>query len=1048
MKKILLFMISTVFAFASYAQVTTSGVSGIITDQNDEPLLGAVVTAIHTPSGSRYAAATNIEGRYTIQGMRSGGPYAITVAYVGYQSLETTDLTLKLGETFTLSGALQEGIDIEGVEVVSTSASRFNASKTGAAMNFSSSDIDATPTVSRSVYDVAKLSPFINTYDEGISFAGTSNRYNSFQIDGAVSNDMFGLSDSGTNGGQTGSNGISLDAIEEIQVVLAPFDVRQSGFTGGGINAITKSGTNTFKASAYMYYNNENFTGTTAGEVAEGESREKIAEKTTQTYGFTAGGAFIKDKLFGFVSVEKSKNTEPIDYYPSVSSSYLSASTAQSIIDRYYEATGITESYNTSTPTNDRESIDILARLDYNINDNHKLMLRYQYKDASDDNYGAYSSSYYFNNSGYTIDNTTHSIVAELNSRFTNEISNEFRAGYTRVRDFRSVGYYGPTAIINNVDFGTDSSGESRTGTVYIGTERYSGANKVNQDVVTISDNVSYYYGAHTFTAGTHNEIYSIGNTYISNATGTYSYDSLDDFLNDSAYQFAYTYAVYEDNQEYMPMMNAAQFGFYIQDEWKPTNNFSLTAGLRADIATIFNTPTVNEDFNSSSVANNGEHMVGRNPKAQVLWSPRVGFRYFTDDTHKSLLRGGTGIFTGRVPFVWMHNAFSNNGVDKKSITVKSDVPSFSNDASTEGTASSETINIVSEDFKYPQVWRTNLAYEYNFSNGWKATIEGLFTKNINDIRYTNVAVVDNGKKVFTVSEAAADESNVATYYESATSDYYAIANLENTNKGYSYTLSAMVEKQFDFGLNVMASYAFGRAYSVNSGTSSQAYSNWKYNYSVNSNDDELGISAYDTPHRVSVALNYVTPTYGNGRFNTIIGLTYSGASGYRYSYLYSDSVDINGDGYYGNNLLYIPTNDEIELMSWDSTDSKTSFYEWVNSDKYASKHRGEFAERNGALSPFEHHINMHIAQNFIYNKQRKSKIELSLDIMNIGNMINREWGMYAGSTYGLTPLKVSSMTASDGGYTPTYTWNGSTEIYDDESASRWYMQLGVRVTF
>lgn len=1041
-------MLTVMLSVAAFAQVTTSGVSGIVTDNSGEPLVGATVVAVHTPSGSQYGAATNVEGRYTIQGMRSGGPYTITISYVGYQTLETTDLTLRLGETFTLSGDLEEGINIDGVQVVSTSDSRFNASKTGAAMNFSSTDIETTPTVSRSIYDVAKLSPYINTYDEGISFVGTSNRYNSFQIDGAVSNDMFGLSDSGTNGGQTGSNGISLDAIEEIQVVVAPFDVRQSGFTGGGINAVTKSGTNTFKASAYMYYNNENFTGTTAGAIADGESREKIAEKTTQTLGFTAGGAFIKDKLFGFVSVERSTNTEPIDYYPGVSSSYLSAGTAQSIIDRYYEATGITESYSTSTPTNDRESIDILARLDYNINDKHKMMLRYQYKNASDDNYGAYSTSYYFNNSGYTIDNTTHSLVAELNSRFTNELSNELRVGYTRVRDFRSVGYYGPTAIIYNVDFGVDSSGDDRTGTVYIGTERYSGANKVNQDVVTITDNVSYYYGAHTLTAGTHNEIYSIGNTYISNATGTYSYNSLDDFLNDTAYQFAYTYAVNEDNQDYMPMMNAAQFGFYVQDEWKPNNNFTLTAGLRADIAAIFNEPTVNEAFNSSTLANNGEHMVGRNPKTQVLWSPRVGFRYFLDDSHKTLVRGGTGIFTGRVPFVWMHNAFSNNGIDKKSITVKTDVPTFSPEGTTEGTAGSETINIVSEDFKYPQVFRSNLALEHNFGKGWKATIEALYTKNINDVRFVNIAVEDNGKKVFTVSEDAATEGNVATYYESATSEYYAVVNLENSSKGYSYNLSAMIEKQFDFGLNLMASYAFGRSYSVNSGTSSQAYSNWKYNYSVNSNSEELGVSAYDTPHRVSVSLNYATPTYGNDRFNTVFGLTYSGASGYRYSYLYSDSVDINGDGYYGNNLLYIPTDAEIELMTWDSVDSKASFQDWVSSDKYASKHRGEFCERNGVLSPFEHHVNFHIAQNYIYNKARKSKIEISLDVMNIGNMLNREWGMYAGSTYGLTPLKVSSMTETANGYTPTYTWGGSQEIYDDESSSRWYMQVGARITF
>ncbi|MFI3289851.1 MAG: TonB-dependent receptor [Rikenellaceae bacterium] len=1055
MKKILLLMIAMVVTVASYAQITTSGISGVVADKSGDALIGATVIAIHTPSGTEYGAATNTEGRYTMQGMRTGGPYTVTVSYIGYQTLETTDLMLKLGETTTFSCDLAEGVNLESIEIVSTADSRFNDSKTGAAMNFNSAAIESTPTVSRSVYDVATLSPFVNSYDDGISFSGSNNRYNSFQIDGAMANDVFGLADAGINGGSTGSNAVALDAIEELQVVVAPFDVRQSGFTGGGINAVTKSGTNTFKASAYTYYNNENFYGTTAGALDEGETREKATEQTTQVYGFTAGGALIKDKLFAFVSAEKNKSVEPVDYYPGVSSSYISEATVNTIMDAYYDVTGIQESYSTSNPNTSRESIDLLARIDYNISQKHKLMVRYQYKDAFDDAYGAYSSSYYFNGSSYSYNNKTHSVVAELNSRLSNRVSNEFRATFTSVRDHRELDYLGPLVKISNVDFGVDSSGDARTGTVYIGTEAYSGANAVNQDVYTISDNVSIYKGAHTITAGTHNEIYKIGNTFISNATGTYSYNSLDDFLADSANSYQLTYAVNSDNQDYMPIMNAGQFGFYVQDEWKPNNNFTLTAGLRADIAAIFNDPTVNEAFNSSDLTNDGEYMVGRSPKTQVLWSPRVGFRYHLNDEHTSLLRGGAGIFTGRVPFVWLHNAFSNNGVDKKSISVyasSGSVPALSDYGSTDGVVGTETINIVSEDFKYPQVFRANLAYEHNFTNGWKATVEGLYTKNINDVTFSNVALSDNGLKVYTVSADAATESNTATYYNNDSGDYYAIINLENTNKGYSYNLSAMVEKSFDFGLNAMASYSFGKAYSVNGGTSSQAVSNWRYNYAVNSNDNELGLSTYGTPHNIKLALNYVSPMYANGRLNTVVGLTYNGSAGYRYSYCYNDTVDINGDGAYGssygNTLLYIPTEAEIDQMTWDSVESKESFRSWVNSDNYASSHRGEFCERNGVVSPMEHHINLHIAENFIYNKERKSRVEISLDIMNIGNLLNREWGMYKSSVYSLRPLQVTNMTEVDGGYTPTYSWSGSTEIYDSEFASRWYMQLGARITF
>ncbi|MFR9551690.1 MAG: TonB-dependent receptor [Rikenellaceae bacterium] len=1043
MKKTLLLIVAMMISVASFAQITTSGLSGLITDQSGEPLIGATVIAVHTPSGSEYGAATNVDGRYTLQGMRSGGPYAITVSYIGYQTVEATGITLRLGESYTFSTELAEGQLLDDVVVVSTAADRFNNSKTGAANNFSSSDISSTPTVSRSVYDVINQSPLANTYSGGISFAGSNNRYNSFQIDGAISNDVFGLTSSGTNGGQTGTNIISLDALDEIQVVIAPFDVRQGGFTGGGINAVTKSGTNEFKGSAYAYYTNENLYGTTAGEIAEGESREKASEQLTRILGATAGGAIIKDKLFAFVSVEHSLSEEPVSYNAG-GSDYMSLETAQSISDQYYALTGIRQTYGEHTTTQ-TESIDLLARIDWNINKNNKLMVRAQYKDATDDKYGNYYSSYYFDDSSYTMSNKTLSLVAELNSRISNEISNEFRVGYTRVRDFRSVGELGPTAIIYNVDFGAD-----KTGTVYIGTERYSGANALDQDVYTITDNLSFYKGNHTFTVGTHNEIYSIGNTYIANSTGTYGYNSgynsLEAFLSNTPSSYAYSYALDCANQDYMPILNAAQFGLYVQDEWKPNDKFTLTAGLRADLPVIFNEPVTNEDFNSSELSNNGEYYVGRMPKTQILWSPRVGFRYNVDES--TLLRGGAGIFTGRVPFVWLHNAYSNSGVDKKSITAyssdDSSLPGLSTNPSTDGVAGTETINVISEDFKYPQVFRANLGIDKSFANGWSATLEALYSKTINDIDFTNAALADNGDKTYMVEGV---EASAMTHYDIISTEYSPVISLGNTSKGYSYSLSAQINKRFDMGLNLSASYTFGHSYNINNGTSSQAISNWRYNSTVNSNSPDLSFSTYDIPHQIKVTANYVSPTYGNDSFYSVVGLTYNGASGYRYSYDYSN--DLNGDNYNSYTLLYIPTASEIDQMNWASEADKESFVAWVESDDYASSHRGQFAERNAILSPFEHHFNLHFAQNYIYNKAKGSRIEVSCDIMNIGNLLNREWGMYSASTYDAYPLEIKSVTESSTGvYTPEYSWNGSQVIGFDEYSSRWYMQLGVRVTF
>ena len=1049
MRRFLLLTIALMTSFAAFAQVTTSGLNGKVVDQSGEPLIGATVIAVHTPSGTEYGAATNLRGRYTIQGMRPGGPYTVTISYIGYQSVEVNNITLKLGDIYSQNADLKTGISIDDVVVISTGNDRFNDSKTGAASNFNSSIIESTPTVSRSIYDVVSLSPLAGNAKNGISFSGSNNRYNSFQIDGAVSNDVFGLSDTGTNGGTTGSNAVSLDAIEEIQVVIAPFDVRQGGFTGGGINAITKSGTNTFKGSAYTYYNNQNFYGTTAGEMKEGQTREKAGTQSTKVIGATAGGAIIEDKLFAFVSAEYSSNQYPVNYYPGYQKNYISEDMAKEVIDIYNKNTGFSDEFGQRGV--DSRSIDLMARIDYNIDKNNKLMFRYQFKDAYDDKYSASTTSYTFNNSAYKIANNTQSFVAELNSRITNEISNEFRIGYTRVRDHREVGDLRPRVEINDVVVGKDEKGDDIKNTFKIGTDRYSGANRLNQDVITLTDNVSWYTGNNTLTFGTHNEFYSIGNTFIRNSTGTYVFNGMDDYRNNKVSKYEYSYAVNCPNSEYMPIMNAAQFGLYAQDEWRPNDRFTLTGGIRLDIPVVLNNPVTCDAFNKDAAANqNGALTSGTVPSAKLMISPRVGFRYFTDDTESSLIRGGVGIFTGRVPFVWVHNAYSNNATDKKTLYIGKDCPALSATPSTAGNASKEEINVISKDFKYPQVFRGNLAWEKMFEHGWKFTLEGLYSKTLNNVFFTNGAIADKGDKVFAVSADQANDNNTATYYTSTSKNYYAIINLENTSAGYTYSLSAMVEKSFAMGLNLMASYTFGHAYSVNDGDSSQAYSNWKYQHTVNSNDiNELSYARFDNPHRITASINYNSPYYGGGRFNTVVGLNYYGSYGYRYDYLMNDfRNDVNGDGYDGNTLLYIPTDAELEKMTFDKPESKDKFAAWCASDKYASEHRGQFTERFGVLAPFEHHVNLHIAENYIYNKQKNSRVELSLDVMNIGNMFNREWGMVTSSTYGLKPLKVTDMTDVNGGKVPTYSWNGSQQLYKNEFLSRWHMQVGLRVTF
>jgi len=1046
----LVFSVQAIFAQGS----TTSGINGRILGTNGESLPGATVIAIHVPSGSMYGAITNDKGWYAIQGMRVGGPYKITVTYVGFNKTEFDDVQLSLGETSTFNATLKETSAQLGEVVIS--ATGLKNTSGGAASNFKQSQIASTPTVDRNIYDIAKLSPLVmSTKIGGLSIAGSNNRYNSFQIDGMVSNDVFGLAGSGTNGGQTGANPVSLDAIQEIQVLISPFDVRQGGFTGGGINAITKSGTNQFHGSAYGYLTNQNMYGKWS-QVSETEA--KLAEESTKTYGFTIGGPIIKDKLFFFASVENKFDTYPADYFAGYKDGYVSTAEAQTILDRYKSITGYEDNFGRRNL--DTKGLSILGRIDWNINKNNKFSVRYQLNDSYKDVYGANANTYYFANSGYRISDKTNSVVAELNTHISSTLYNEARVGLTFVRDNRDVAYQAPNITIENLGgVLTDTAGWSQgSTTAYIGTEYSSGANVLNQDIYTIEDNLSWYKGNHTITFGTHNEIYKMYNLFIQASNGAYYYHSLNDFLDDNAYRFAYNYSDPDLTGSYRwaATVNAGQFGFYAQDKWNITNNFDLTYGLRFDIPTFFNKPSVNQEFNQSSYATIYGVSVGEVPSTKLMVSPRLGFRWYKDDTHKTLVRGGTGIFTGRVPFVWLSNNWSNTGVEMKGTTISSNVPSFEtygNDAiaamnSASGSASKPTINTVSKEFKYPQVFRTNLALEQTLPADWKVTVEGIYSKTLNNVWWENLALSDTtGKKVYAVS--ADDPNSAATYWTRNTGSYYAIVNLKNTNKGYTYALSAKLEKTFDFGLDLMASYTFGHAFSVNDGTSSVAYSNWKYNYAVNpNNENELSYSLFDVPNRILAVVTYATPKYLNKRFSTVVSLVYNGFNGQRYCLTMNESKDFNNDGQYGNSLLYIPTTDELAKMTFTTEDDRAKYGSWIDGDKYAKDHRGRYAERYSNSAPWETHFDLHLAEDFYYMKGNDGKVSLTFDILNFGNMLNKKWGANYSSYYNVQILKVTALTDDgSGNKVPTYSFQGS-EVTKSDFYSRWHAQIGLKVTF
>ena len=854
------------FTTSLMAQVTTSSINGKVV-AGGETVIGATVTAVHVPSGTTYNAVTNTDGRYTIQGMRVGGPYKVTISYIGFKDDNRTNIFLALGEPTVINADMKE--DAKTLTEV-TVTGRAGHGGNGAASNFSKQMIENAPTVDRNVYDVAKLSPLVNNNKfGGISIAGTNNRYNSFQIDGMVSNDVFGLTSSGTNGGQTGANPISMDAIEQIQVAVSPFDVRQSGFTGGAINAITKSGTNKFTGTAFTYYTDENLYGRYSQVY---KKTQKLSDESTKTYGFTFGGPIIKDKLFFFTSLEYKKNSYPSTYYAGAPGYFMNTQTAQQLVDIYKNITGIEESFERRNIN--QEGTSLLGRLDWNINNKNHFTLRYQGNFSYADKFGNGKQSFFFNNSSYRMKDRTNSFVAELTSHISNSLYNEFRLGLTSVRDKRATPYSGPTLYFSGDNY-----------TVNMGTEYSSGVNSLDQDIWTLEDNFSIYSGNHNITVGTHNEFYDMKNGFIQAAFGNFAYNfnqlgSVDratqvftptaaGFLNNqgiipnSGYQMKYSDEAFTGTTQWRTPFKAGMAGIYVQDKWDMSTAFQLTYGIRFDIPFYSNKISINDKFNATDNWAKTGVVVGRRPASCVMVSPRVGFRWFMNEDHTSLLRGGVGIFNGRAPFVWIENAWANTGMEMRGINIRSNStsplpPNFLADGgktpdqirATYGNAGGVNPDIVTIDrhFKFPQAFRANLAWEQQLPYGVKMTLEALYSRQLNAVWFNNIALQPNGD-IYAVDGV---EASKTTYYKSNQNDtytlngttgkYYAnsVINLKNINRGHSYSLSAKFEKSFDFGLDLMASYTFGHSYSVNDGTSSVAMSNWKYYYCVDPNKADV----------------------------------------------------------------------------------------------------------------------------------------------------------------------------------------------------------------
>ncbi len=1067
MKKIKQFLCITVIMLCTtvaFAQgVTTASINGQVTESNGSPLPGASIVAVHTPSGTTYGVATDFDGYYRISNMRTGGPYKITISYVGFKELKDENVYLELGGSKKISVELIENADaLDEVVVTGQTNSIFDASKTGAETRVSQRQVNTLPSLSRNIADFARLTPQAQVSgDDVISIAGQNNRYNAIYIDGAVNNDVFGLAASGTNGGQTGVSPISLDAIETFQVNVAPFDVRQSGFAGGSINAITKSGTNTFTGSAYTFLRNQDLAGKTPVDLAGDDGRQKLADFSSNIYGVRLGGPIIENKLFFFVNYEREERETP---QPFDISTYRGDATAADLTElsdfliSNYEYNPGGYANNTSSLESDK----LIAKLDWNINENNTLSFKHSYVKAIQLNARASNTgSINFFNRAINFESITNSTALELNTKIGNKFSNNLVIGYTTVNDDRDP-QGNPFPSVQIFDAGFTS--------INFGSEPFSTANLLEQKVLTLTDNFEIYSGRHTVTIGTNNEFSSTKNVFFRQNFGDYRFSNLDAFFAGTPNRYRHGYSLLGgsgDDSEGAAEFDLFQFGFYVQDEVNVSDNFKLTAGLRIDIP-FWEDGLENEDFNTRTVAlleAAGKDLqgarVGQGIDASVHVSPRVGFNWDVNGRKSTQIRGGLGIFTSRLPLVWPGGTYNNNGVTAGFIQLTNEsAPAFNPNPNTQfqdppqgsGFVGGQ-VDLFAKDFMLPQVFKTNIAVDQKLPGDFTFSADFIWNDNITAVTYENINIAG---PQFITSGAGSRPNYGFVKVDNTYSDIYLGSN---TGEGSSYNVAGTLSKIFisdKLDVRTSATYSYGESKVLLDATSSQNSSQWRNLETVNgSNRPDLSFSDFSPGHRILA--NSTFEYKWNDKVKTRLGLFYEGAQGAPLSYVYNGSNLLSDTGSFSA-LIYVPRN-QAEAQLIDDGDVSAA-QQWaaldayIDSNDYLRTRRGQFAERNADRSDWSHIIDLKFAQEFGINfKNKIHKFEFTADIFNFTNLLNKEWGVRTFANFNQVQLLNFEGFAADG-RTPQFTFDErATEtdnLIDDSGlqSSRWQMQVGLRYTF
>jgi hypothetical protein len=1088
-KTILSLLLLLVVGFSGFAQVTTSTISGIVKSEKGELLPGATIQVVHVPTGTKYGASTNQSGRYVVPAVRVGGPYKVVVSFVGFKPNEQTEINTQLGNTTNVDVMLVEtNTSLKEVVVSSGRNNIISRERTGASQQFTRRDLQNIPiTGARTIDGITKYNPNGN----GNSFGAQDSRLNNFTIDGSQFNNGFGLGSSAQAGGRTGASAISLDAIEQLQVNIAPFDVRQSGFVGAGINAVTRSGTNEIEGSVYQSQRDNS--STYVGDNARGTkvTASKFDEKVQ---GFRLGAPIIKNKLFIFGNYESIERTEPGTTWFSTGSpiatgtqisrpTYTQLSDLSKFMqDKFNYTTGPFEGYSNANKSN-----KFLVRMDWNINDKHKLTARYVHHDSEAEINVSNSTSagfgnrtqsalaMSFQNSGYIIMDNTRSYVLELNSKLSNTLHNNLIVGYDKQiedRAYRSQMF--PTIDIK----------DGATTLTSVGFDPFTPGNKLDYNTFHITNNLTKYANKHTLTFGFNYEKYQSNNLFFPASNGVYIFNSLADFYtaaNQSLAnggapstlvpsRFQFRYSALPGAVDPMQTLKTDRLDIYGQDEFQANEKLKLTFGLRAAIVSFEQTALENPAVSALLFAGGEKFNTGKLPSTQTLFEPRFGFNYDVFDNKKTQLRGGTGVFTGRPPYVFISNQVGNNGVLTGYIDVSGAAATkygFTADPNKYFIPSTPTLPttfdlaFTDENYKFPQVWKTNIAVDQKLPLGFIGTAEFITNKNLNAVHYYSANLeVPTGKFVGVDQRAKFAGNDNGVRVNDNVSNAIVL-----TNKSDATFNSLTLKLEYPYQKGIFGSFAWTTSTAVDyMSAGSIASGSWTGARSVNGNNDlSLSNSDFLSPSRLVGLLGYRLE-YGKGMGGaTSFTLGYVGNQGNPYSYTIGG--DMNGDRISNNELIFVPKNGSdikfaplvVGTRTYSESEQQSAFDSYIGQDEYLSTRRGQYAERNGSFIPMLNRFDLSVVQDiYVKVKGKKNTIQIRADILNFGNLLNNEWGVsqratiptilnYSSTnTAGEPVYKLATQKLADGSTIlarDTYQYNSS--VFDV-----WSAQLGIRYIF